>query len=114
MGSDNPACTAVNDNDNYCEDDGFVEEFSAGIRAKAVLDYPGALLGANLQPNFSFGYDHGTGLQFEDKRMTTSLGVNFDYLNKYSGGIAYVMYNGSDYDQLDDRDNISLNVKVSF
>jgi len=114
LGSDNPACTAVNDNDNYCEDDGFVEEFSAGIRAKAVLDYPGALLGANLQPHASFGYDHGTGLQFTDKRMTTSLGVNFDYLNKYSGGIAYVMYNGSDYDQLDDRDNISLNVKVSF
>ena len=114
IGSDNVACEAVNDNDNYCTDEGFVEEFSAGIRLKAALDYSNALFGANLQPNFSLGYDHGTGLQFEDKRIVTSLGVNFDYLNTYSGGIAYVMYDGSDYDQLDDRDNVSLNVKVSF
>lgn len=109
-------CEALSteDNNSYCTDEGFIEEFSAGIRVKASLDYPGALLGANLQPNMSFGYDHGTSEQFEDKRITTSLGVNFDYLNQYSGGISYVMYNGSDYDQLDDRDNISLNVKVSF
>ncbi len=105
---------STEDNDSYCTDEGFIEEFSAGIRVKAALDYPGALLGANLQPNFSLGYDHGTSEQFEDKRITTSLGLNFDYLNTYSGGIAYVMYDGSDYDQLDDRDNISLNVKVSF
>ncbi len=107
-------CEAVNTNNSYCTDDGFIEEFSAGVRVKAALDYPGAFLGANLQPNFSFGYDHGTGTQFEDKRITTSLGLNFDYLNTYSGGIAYVMYDGSDVDQLDDRDNVSLNVKVSF
>ncbi len=106
--------TSLNDNTSYCTDEGFVEEFSAGIRVKAALDYSNALFGANLQPNFSIGYDHGTGLQFEDKRIVTSLGVNFDYLNTYSGGIAYVMYDGSDYDQLDDRDNVSLNVKVSF
>ena len=104
----------LNANTSYCTDDGFIEEFAAGIRVKAALDYPGALLGANLQPNFSLGYDHGTGEQFEDKRITTSLGLNFDYLNTYSGGIAYVMYDGSDVDQLDDRDNVSLNVKVSF
>ena len=114
FGSDNPDCIAENANDSYCTDEGFVEEFSGGIRIKGALDYPGALLGANLQPNFSLGYDHGTGLQFEDKRIVTSVGVNFDYLNTYSGGIAYVIYNGSDYDQLDDRDNVSLNVKVSF
>ncbi len=109
-------CEAIGttDNDSYCTDEGFVEELSAGVRIKTSLDYSNAFLGVNLQPNASFGYDHGTGLQFEDKRITTSLGVNFDYLNTYSGGIAYVMYDGSDYDQLDDRDNISLNVKVSF
>jgi hypothetical protein len=114
LGSDNSACTTVNDNKSYCEDEGFVEEFSAGVRAKASLDYPGALLGANLKPTMSLGYDSGTGLQFTDKRLTTSVGVNFDYLNKYSGGIAYVRYDGGDYDQLVDRDNVSLNVKVSF
>ena len=121
FGSDQEACAEtvggqeqLNANTSYCTDEGFVEEFSAGIRMKAALDYPGAFLGANLQPNISFGYDHGTGTQFEDKRITTSLGLNFDYLNTYSGGIAYVMYDGSDYDQLDDRDNVSLNVKVSF
>ena len=107
-------CEALNTNDSYCTDDGFIEEFSAGVRVKASLDYPGALMGANLQPTFSFGYDHGTGTQFEDKRITSSIGLNFDYLNTFSGGIAYVMYDGSDVDQLDDRDNLSLNVKVSF
>ena len=110
--------TARNLNSDYCTNDGYVDELSYGIRARASLDYPNALLGANLKPQLSIGLDEGTapepGGAFVDGRIKTDIALNFDYLNAYSGGIAYTMYEGSKYDQLKDRDNVSLNLKVTF
>lgn len=105
-------------NTDYCTQDGYVDEFAAGVRARVSLDYPSAILGVNLKPEFSFGYDHGTapepGGAFVDGRIKTSAALKFDYLNRYSGGVAYTMFEGSDYDQLVDRDNVTLNLKVTF
>jgi len=110
--------TARNLNSDYCTNDGFVEELSYGVRARASLDYPNALFGWNFKPQLSIGLDKGTapepGGAFVDGRITTGLALNFDYLNAYSAGLAYTMYEGSDYDQLVDRDNVSLNLKVTF
>lgn len=112
------ANTAKNLNTDYCNNDGYVDELSAGIRIKASLDYPSALFGVNLKPEFSLGYDHGTapepGGAFVDGRIKTGLAMKFDYLNRYSGGLAYTMFDGSEYDQLVDRDNVTLNLKVTF
>lgn len=110
--------TAKNLNTDYCNNDGYVDELSAGVRIKASLDYPSAFFGVNLKPEFSLGYDHGTapepGGAFVDGRIKTGLAMKFDYLNRYSGGLAYTMFDGSEYDQLVDRDNVTLNLKVSF
>ncbi len=108
----------ANINPDNCTNDGYVDELSAGIRTRVSLDYPNALLGANLKPEFSLGYDYGTapepGGAFVDGRIKTSLALKFDYLNRYSGGMAYTMFDGSEYDQLVDRDNVTINLKVTF
>jgi hypothetical protein len=106
--------SGANLNSDYCTNDGYVDEVSYGIRARASLDYPNALLGANLKPQLSIGLDEGTAGAFVDGRIKTDIALNFDYLNAYSGGIAYTMYEGSKYDVLKDRDNVSLNLKVTF
>ena len=108
----------TNINSTYCTIDGYVDKTSGGIRARAILDYPNAFLGMNMKPGIAFGMDFGSGpepaSQFIDERMQLGLSVNFDYLNKYSGGISYTMFEGGDYDALNDRDNVSLNLKVNF
>jgi len=115
---DNTSSGGGNLNDSYCTDEGFVDELSYGVRARASLDYPNALFGWNFKPQLSIGLDKGTapepGGAFVDGRITTGLALNFDYLNAYSAGLAYTMYDGSKYDQLNDRDNVSLNLKVTF
>ena len=112
------ANTAKNLNTDYCTNDGYVDDFSYGLRTRASLDYPNAFLGVNFKPQLSIGLDKGTapepGGAFVDGRIKTDIALNFDYLNAYSGGIAYTMYEGSKYDQLKDRDNVSLNLKVTF
>lgn len=107
-----------NINPENCTNDGYVDELSYGVRVRASLDYPSAFMGVNLSPQVSLGLDEGTapepGGAFVDGRIKASLALNFDYLNTYSGGISYTMYEGSEYDQLVDRDNVSLNLKVTF
>ena len=75
-------------------------------------------MGVNVKPKLALGYDIGNGpepgSQFTDGQIQASVGVDFDYLNQYSGGISYTMYEGGDYSVLTDRDNVSLNVKVTF
>ncbi|MCP5335949.1 MAG: DUF1302 domain-containing protein [Oceanospirillaceae bacterium] len=112
------SCETLNENPDYCTKEGFTTKLSGGIRLRATLDYNNALFGANLQPTLAIGYDRGNapepGGQFIDQRVQGSVGLNFEYLNTYSGGIAYTMYDGTEYDPLKDRDNYSLNLKVTF
>ena len=115
---DNSATEGGNINDSYCTQDGYVDDVSYGVRARASLDYPNAVFGWNFKPQLSLGLDKGTapepGGAFVDGRVKTDIAFNFDYLNTYSAGLAYTMYDGSKYDQLKDRDNVSLNLKVTF
>ncbi|EAT11859.1 DUF1302 domain-containing protein [Bermanella marisrubri] len=107
-----------NENPANCTNDGYVDETSGGIRVRASLDYNNAFFGANLRPKIALGYDMNNGpepgSQFVDGRIQASLGLDFVYLNRYSGGIAYSMFDGGDYNVTSDRDNVSLNLKVTF
>lgn len=112
-----PSNTLRNINAENCTNDGYTDEVSGGIRLRTSLEYPNAFAGVNLKPTLALGYDMGTSHQpgpFVDQRISSSIGLDFDYLNAYSGGIAYTMYDGSEYDDLKDRDNVSLNLKVAF
>ncbi len=103
---------------NNCNNDGYVDDISYGVRLRASLQYPNLFAGINVSPQLSLGLDKGTapgpGGAFVDGRIKSALAVNFEYLNRYTGGIAYTYYDGEKYDMLKDRDNISLNVKATF
>lgn len=113
-----PTGTAANENPDYCTDEGFVDKISAGIRIRGSLDYNDAFAGVNISPNFGIGYDKGNspdaGQQFLDSRLTKNLGVKFVYLYKFAFNVNYTMYSGGKYNQLADRDNVTLSASYSF
>ena len=110
--------TSANVNTDNCTDDGYVTEVSGGVRIRAGLTYNNAFAGMNITPNINLAYDKGYGpepaSQFIDDRLTAGLGVNFLYLNQTSIDVNYTNYSGGRYNQLKDRDNVSLAVKYSF
>lgn len=118
----NPLTGGVNSGQNAntsnCTDDGYVTKWSGGIRVRAALDYNNAFAGLNVTPVLSLGYDKGNGpepgAQFIDDRVSTGIGVNFLYLNQTSVEVAYSNFSGGKYNQMKDRDNISLSAKYSF
>jgi len=116
--TDPTAGTTVNNTASNCTNDGYVDDISYGVRLRASLEYPNLFAGINVNPQVSLGLDEGTspgpGGAFEDGRIKAGLAVNFEYLNRYTGGIAYTYYDGSKYDMLKDRDNVSMNIKATF
>lgn len=113
-----PGNELENANHDYCTDEGYVSEWSGGIRVRAGLSYNNAFAGINVTPNINLGYDMGygpePGAQFIDKRLTYGLGVSFVYMNNATLDVIYAGYDGGDYDQMVDRDNVSLALKYSF
>ncbi len=110
--------SSANTNVNNCTDEGYVTELSGGIRLRAALDFNNAFAGVNMIPNLALGYDKGygpePGAQFIDDRLTYYLGVSFVYLNNASLDLAYTGFEGDRYDQLKDRDNVSMAIKYAF
>jgi hypothetical protein len=118
---DTNACVdgpAENANPDYCTNDGYTTKLSGGIRLRSGLTYNNAFAGVNMTPNLSIAYDKGygpePGAQFIDDRLTVGLGVSFLYLNQTSVDVSYTNFSGGKYNQLKDRDNISLSAKYSF
>ncbi len=120
FGATNPCVTGPGNNANTdnCTNDGYVTELSGGIRLRASMDFNNAFAGVNVTPTLSVAYDKGNGpepgAQFLDDRLTTGLGVSFVYLNKTSVDLSYTNFSGGDYNQMVDRDNVSLSAKYSF
>ncbi|TNC90088.1 MAG: peptide ABC transporter substrate-binding protein, partial [Thalassolituus sp.] len=110
--------SSANVNPDYCTDDGYTTKLSGGIRLKSSLDFNNAFAGVNMSPNLSVAYDKGNGpepgSQFIDDRLTVGVGVSFLYLNQTSVDVSYTNFSGGKYNQLKDRDNISLSAKYSF
>jgi len=107
-----------NGNTDNCTDEGYVTEISGGIRLRAGFDYNNAFAGVNMTPNLAISYDHGNGpepgAQFIDERLTTSVGVKFVYQNQTQVSVSYTQFDGGDYNQLKDHDNIALAASYSF
>src|SRR5690606_40139194 len=61
-----------NSNTNYCTDEGYVTEWSGGIRLRAGLDYSNVFAGVNMTPNISLSYDKGYGPEpgAQDRKST--------------------------------------------
>src|SRR5690606_31432863 len=55
------AAALANLNQNYCTDEGYVTEWSGGVRLRAGLTYNNAFAGLNVTPNINLAYDVGYG-----------------------------------------------------
>lgn len=98
----------------------FADDFSWGYVVAGRLEYSDVFAGVNLKPVFSYrqdvsGISPGPGGSFVEGRKAATLGVNFDYQQKWSGGISYTsFFGGGDLNLIDDRDFMALNAKYSF
>ncbi|WP_166254046.1 DUF1302 domain-containing protein [Marinobacter salicampi] len=109
-----------NINTNYCNNEGFVTDFSWGYRARFVWDYPSVFAGINLQPQLALSHDvKGYGPQpggaFNEDNKSIGVSLTGVYQNQYSGTIGYTnFFDGKPYNELTDRDFISASVSYSF
>lgn len=111
---------AANINRKFCEEEGFTTDFSAGYRMRAALEYSDVFAGVNLTPQLTWSHDvvgyapEPAGL-FREGAMSVGLQVTALYLNRYSATLGYTNYFGGEpYNYLNDRDNVSASVSVSF
>lgn len=99
--------------------EGFVTQDSYGYVARMKLDYPDAFAGVNLSPQVSFkhglgGYGPQPGAAFNEDQKSINLSLTGTYLNEYQVQMAYTNFFGGDYNEVEDRDYISLSASMSF
>ena len=100
-----------------CTDDGFVDDFSWGYRVRASMEFNSLIGGINVIPNVAWSHDvngNSPAPNFVDGRKALSLGLRGEYLNRYRGELSYTTFFGADYNELEDRDFLSLSFSVAF
>jgi hypothetical protein len=102
------------------ETDGFADDFSWGYRMLVRATYNDAIGPVTVLPRIAWAHDvsgttPGPGGSFIDGRKTLTVGVGFNYLQKWIFDLAYTDYSGGGhYNQLYDRDFFAASVKYSF
>ena len=98
----------------------FATEWSYGYRWVNLIRYQDAIFGINIEPLVGVFHDvsgisPGPGGNFIEDRVTTILGLRFDYLSKWNGEIRYVDYSGGGVNhQQNDRDYMFAYVGYQF
>jgi len=99
---------------------GFADDFSWGYRMVARADYNNAIGAWTVSPRIGWSHDvdgttPGPGGSFQDGRKQLSLGVGFNYLEKWTVDVSYTSYfGGGYYNALMDRDFYGASVSYSF
>ena len=106
-----------NSNASNCTTDGYVTDSSWGYRMRAGLTYNDVFAGINLTPGLAWshdvsGYSPNSNFNEGAKALTLSLGA--EYLNRYTGSLAYTSFSGGNYNTVVDRDFLSMSLSVSF
>ena len=102
------------------EPDGFADDFSWGYRMIARFDYYNAIGAVTVSPRIAWAHDvdgttPGPGGSFIDGRKTLTLGVGFNYLDRWIFDLAYTDYmGGGRYNLLQNRDFFTASVRYSF
>ena len=106
-----------NTNASNCTSDGYVTDSSWGYRIRANLTYNDVFAGINLTPSFAWSHDvdgYSPNSNFNEGAKALTLGLDAEYLNRYTGSLAYTTFTGGDYNTIEDRDFLSMSVAVSF
>jgi hypothetical protein len=112
-----PLGVVANPTAAYCEDEGFTTDFSWGYRLRVSADFNDAFAGVNLTPSVAWSHDvsgYSPAPNFIEDRKALSLGLRGDYLNIYQAEVSYTSFFGADYNELQDRDFVSLSFSVAF
>jgi hypothetical protein len=118
--SANPVAADLQGTKGFSTNGDFADATSWGYVLGGRLEYSNAIGAVNLKPKFSFKHDvdgnsPGPGGSFLENRKAVTLGVDFDYQLKWSGGIAYTnFYGAGNLNLSSDRDFVALNAKYSF
>jgi len=102
------------------ETDGFADDFSWGYRMLARATYNNAIGPMTLLPRIAWAHDvsgttPGPGGSFIDGRKALTLGLGFNYLQKWVFDLAYTNYSGGGkYNLMYDRDFYAASVRYSF
>lgn len=116
--------------------DGFMTTTSWGYRLLGRMDFPDAMLGANLSPRLAFSHDvSGVSPTFNESVKTATLGLGMNFRENWQADISYTAffggktYSGTDpaavpagqpatyassSNPLKDRDFLSMNVSYAF
>jgi len=106
-----------NTNASNCSTDGYVTDSSWGYRLRAALTYNDAFAGINLTPSLAWSHDvdgYAPAPNFQEGNKALTVSLKAEYLNRYTGSLAYTAYSGGDYSMISDRDFLSLSFSVSF
>ena len=116
-----PDVLSGNLNNPETQRNGFPTAFSWGYRVAARADYNNAFGTAfTLSPRFAFNHDvngtaPGPGGNFIEGRKSLTLGVEANYLNKWSLDVSYTDYfGGGQFNLISDRDFVAFVAKYSF
>jgi hypothetical protein len=116
-----PDVTSGNLNNPETQLNGFPTAFSWGYRLAARADYNNAFNTAfTLSPRVAFNHDvngtsPGPGGNFIEGRKSITLGVEANYLNKWSLDVSYTDYfGGGQFNLISDRDFVAFVAKYSF
>jgi|SRR5579884_768458 hypothetical protein len=110
-----------NGNNPQTQTRGFPTAFSWGYRIAARADYNNAFGTAfTLSPRIAFNHDvngtsPGPGGNFIDGRKSLTLGIEANYLNRWSLDLSYTNYFGAgQFNLLSDRDFVAFVAKYAF
>ena len=106
-----------NNNTRNCTNDGYVTDSSWGYRIRAGLTYNDVFSGINLTPTLAWSHDvdgYSPNSNFTEDAKALSLGLNAEYLNRYTASVSYTSFSGGDYSTVKDRDFLAIAFSVSF
>jgi hypothetical protein len=112
-----PDVPIPNSNASNCTTEGYVTDSSWGYRIRAGLAYNDVFAGINLTPTLAWLHDvdgYSPNSNFNEDAKALTLALEAEYLNRYTGSLAYTSFSGGNYNTVEDRDFLSLSLSVSF
>jgi hypothetical protein len=100
-----------------CSNDGFVTPFAYGVRARGSLSYPDVFPNVDVTPSVFYGYDiRGWSYDgvFSEGRNLAAISLRAEYKRRYTAEVAYLPTWGGRYNNLRDRDVMTMAVGAKF